>query len=86
MAIDPAKPAPRTAPATPAGPAAPITPKPHARLEKWMWILIYVGIAVTALGWYTGRTDAALGWLIAVPGVVAAVAGVALIFVRSRLD
>ena len=51
-----------------------------------MWILIYVGIAVTALGWYTGRTDAALGWLIAVPGVVAAVAGVALIFVRSRLD
>jgi len=82
MAIDPTKPA-----ATPAtDPAAPSTPKPHARLEKWMWILIYVGIAVTALGWYTGRTDAALGWLIAVPGVVAAVAGVALIFVRSRLD
>jgi hypothetical protein len=86
MAIDPAKPAPRTAPATPAGPAAPTTPKPHARLEKWMWILIYVGIAAATLGWFTGRTDVATGWMIAVPGVVATVVGVALIYVRSKLD
>ena len=84
MAIDSRKPTP--AAANSADTATPEVPKPHAQLEKWMWILIYVGIAVTALGWYTGRTDAALGWLIAVPGVVAAVAGVALIFVRSRLD
>ena len=86
MAIDPAKPAPRTAPATPAGPAAPTTPKPHARLEKWMWILIYVGISVAALGWYTARTDTALGWLIGVPGALAVATGIALIYVRSRLD
>lgn len=82
MAIESAKPTPT--PAT--DPAAPSAPKPHARLEKWMWILIYVGISVTALGWYTGRTDVATGWLIAVPGVIATVVGVALIYVRSKLD
>jgi hypothetical protein len=61
-------------------------PKPHARLEKWIWILIYGGLFVVILGIATGRTDAALGWSIAVPGGIVAVVGFVLIYVRSRLS
>ena len=60
-------------------------PKPHARLEKWIWILIYGGLFTLILGIATGRTDPSLGWTIAVPGVVVALVGFILIFVRSRL-
>ncbi len=59
--------------------------KPHATLEKWIWILIYGGLFALILGIATGRTDPVLGWTIAVPGVVVAVVGFILIFVRSRL-
>jgi len=61
-------------------------PKPHARLEKWIWILIYGGLFLLILGIATGRTDATLGWSMAVPGGVIALVGVVLIYVRSRLD
>ena len=59
--------------------------KPHARLEKWIWILIYGGLFAAILGIATGRTDAALGWSIAVPGGIVALVGFVLIYVRSRL-
>ncbi|RST56422.1 hypothetical protein [Variovorax sp. MHTC-1] len=59
--------------------------KPHATLEKWIWILIYGGLFMLVLGIATGRTDATLGWAMAVPGVVVALVGVVLIYVRSRL-
>ncbi len=65
--------------------AAAKVPKPHATLEKWIWILIYVGLFTLVLGIATGRTDAPLGWSIALPGVVLAIVGVVLIYVRSRL-
>ena len=58
--------------------------KPHARLEKWTWILIYGGLFAFILGFATARTDATLGWSIATPGAIAAVVGVVLIYVRSR--
>ena len=61
-------------------------PKPHARLEKWIWILIYGGLFLLILGIATGRSDATLGWSMAVPGGVIALVGVVLIYVRSRLD
>ena len=61
-------------------------PKPHARLEKWIWILIYGGLFGVVLGIATGRTDAALGWSIAVPGGIVALVGFVLIYVRSRLS
>lgn len=61
-------------------------PKPHARLEKWIWILIYGGLFLVILGISTGRTDATLGWSIAVPGGLIALVGFVLIYVRSRLD
>ncbi|CKS87568.1 Uncharacterised protein [Mycobacterium tuberculosis] len=37
------------------------------------------------LGISTGRTDAALGWSIAVPGGLVSLVGFVLIYVRSRL-
>ncbi|MBB3637686.1 hypothetical protein [Variovorax atrisoli] len=67
-------------------PVAAKPPKPHARLEKWIWILIYGGLFGVILGIATGRTDVALGWSIAVPGGVVALVGFVLIYVRSRLS
>ncbi len=58
---------------------------PHAKLEKWIWILIYGGLFLVILGIATGRTEVGLGWSMAVPGAVIAVVGVVLIYVRSRL-
>lgn len=60
-------------------------PKPHAMLEKWIWILIYGGLFLLILGIATGRTNEVLGWSVAMPGVVMAAVGVVLIYVRSRL-
>ncbi len=60
--------------------------KPHATLEKWIWILIYGGLLTLILGIATGRQDEALGWSMALPGAVLAVVGVVLIYVRSRLS
>lgn len=57
----------------------------HATLEKWIWILIYGGLFLLILGIATGRTEEGLGWSMAVPGVVIALVGVVLIYVRSRL-
>ncbi|WP_213958679.1 MULTISPECIES: hypothetical protein [unclassified Variovorax] len=58
---------------------------PHARIENWIWILIYGGLFLVILGIATARIDSFTGWMLAVPGAVAAVVGVVLIYVRSRL-
>jgi len=60
-------------------------PKPHARLEKWTWILIYGGLFIFILGIATARIEPVLGWSMAVPGAAAAAVGIVLIYVRSRL-
>jgi len=65
------------------------TPKPanpHARLEAWIWVLIYGGLFALVLGIATGRENETLGWSLSVPGVVVAAVGAVLIYVRSRLD
>lgn len=56
-----------------------------ARIQKWSWILIYLGMILLALGLSVQRSDAALGWGIAVPGIALIVIGVVLIWVRSRM-
>jgi hypothetical protein len=58
---------------------------PHARLENWIWILLYGGLLLVILGIATGRLEPFTGWLLAIPGAVAAGVGVVLIYVRSRL-
>lgn len=62
-----------------------LPPKPHARLENWIWGLVYGGLLLAILGIATGRIDASMGWALAVPGAVLAVVGIVLIYVRSRL-
>jgi hypothetical protein len=61
------------------------SPKPHAKLEKWIWVLIYGGLFLLILGIATGRANETLGWSMAMPGVALAVVGIVLIYVRSRL-
>jgi hypothetical protein len=58
---------------------------PHARIENWIWILIYGGLFLVILGIATGRTAPSTGWLLAIPGALVAAVGVVLIYVRSRL-
>ena len=55
------------------------------RIQKWSWILIYVGIVLLALGLSVQLRDAALGWGIAAPGIALIVVGIVLIWVRSRM-
>ena len=55
------------------------------RLQKWIWLLIYAGMALLALGLAIRPTDAAFGWGVAVPGIALITAGVVLIWVRSRM-
>ena len=56
-----------------------------ARIQKWIWILIYLGMALLGLGLSVLRSDASLGWGIAVPGIALIAIGVVLIWVRSRM-
>ena len=55
------------------------------RLHKIIWALIYGGLLTLVLGLATGRSDAALGWSLALGGGLAAAVGVVLIAVRARL-
>ena len=60
-------------------------PSPHAKLDKWIWILIYTGLFLVVFGIAAGRAEPAYGWAAALPGAASAIAGVVLIYVRSRL-
>ena len=57
-----------------------------ARIQKWTWILIFLGMVVLALGLSVQRSDASLGWGIAVAGAVSIAAGIVLIWLRSRMS
>ena len=56
-----------------------------ARLDGLAWILIYAGLFAVVLGIASHDTAAVAGWSLSVLGIAAAVAGVVLIIVRSRL-
>lgn len=61
------------------------SPRTLARIEAWVWVLIYGGLLTLVLGLAVGRTDAVLGGVLALVGVVLALAGAVLLWVRSRL-
>lgn len=54
-------------------------------VETWVWVLIYGGLLAVSLGIFVMRQDGAFGALITTAGGVAAVVGVVLIYVRSRM-
>ncbi|MBV7540627.1 hypothetical protein [Acidovorax sp. sic0104] len=60
-------------------------PRTLQRLHQLIWALIYGGLLTLTVGIATARTDDALGWSLAAVGGLAAVAGLVLIGVRSRL-
>jgi len=55
-------------------------------LDVLIWVLIYAGLIGIGLGLSIAPNDAGLGWGVAsVSGILAAI-GVALVYVRSRVD
>jgi hypothetical protein len=54
-------------------------------VHTWIWILIYAGIILLALGLAVQRSDTTLGWGIAGPGIALISGGIVLIWVRSRM-
>jgi hypothetical protein len=55
------------------------------QVHKWIWILVYAGLALLALGLSVRQSDAPLGWTLAAPGIALITGGVVLIWIRSRL-
>ena len=56
------------------------------RVETWVWVLIYGGLLVCGLGVALSRGGLGYGWTVSVIGIVFAVAGVVLVYVRSRMS
>lgn len=56
------------------------------RIETWVWVLIYGGLLSLSLGWFVTPQRGPWGELMIAGGIAAAIAGVVLIFVRSRMQ
>lgn len=56
-----------------------------ARLDALAWTLIFGGLLTLVLGIASHDETAAGGWILGALGGIAAIAGVVLVFVRSRL-
>jgi hypothetical protein len=54
-------------------------------VDKLIWVLIYAGLLVICLGVFVKRSAEGLGWILIGLGSVVAVAGAALVWVRSRM-
>lgn len=57
-----------------------------ARIERLVWILIYGGMLALILGFAVRDTAAGAGGALMVVGLIVAAVGVALIFVRARMQ
>jgi hypothetical protein len=56
------------------------------RVETWVWVLVYGGLLVCGLGVALSRNGASYGWTVSIVGIVLAVAGAVLLYVRSRMS
>jgi hypothetical protein len=54
-------------------------------IETWTWVLIYGGLLGLCLGWFMTPQQGPWGELLISGGIAAAVVGVVLIFIRSRM-
>ena len=54
------------------------------RIEVLVWVLIYGGMLSCGMGIALSRGGQGYGWGVAAAGMVAAIAGVVLVWVRSR--
>jgi hypothetical protein len=58
---------------------------PASRIEVLVWVLLYGGLIAVGLGIAVQRSDAMLGWGIAIVGGAAVALGAVLIVVRARM-
>ena len=56
------------------------------RIETLVWVLAYGGLLLFGLGVALSRGGLDYGWSVSVAGLVIAVAGAVLIYVRSRMS
>jgi hypothetical protein len=58
-----------------------------AKLEVWIWVLIYGGLLGVGVGVFVLRGGGpGLGWTLIALGTVATVAGAALVALRARME
>ena len=55
------------------------------RLYTIIWVLVYGGLLTLVLGLSVQRSDDDLGWSMVAAGLVVALLGFALVFVRARM-
>jgi hypothetical protein len=55
------------------------------RIETLTWVLIYGGLLSLSLGWFVTPLPGPWGELMITGGIAAAVVGIVLIFVRSKM-
>jgi hypothetical protein len=60
-------------------------PMSERRVETLAWVLIYGGLLALSLGLFVREGGDAIGWLLVAGGALVALAGIALIVVRSRM-
>ena len=60
--------------------------KTIARIQKIIWVLIFIGMFTVALGIATHSRSPAMAWTLGLTGAAMVTAGVALIWVRSRMQ
>jgi hypothetical protein len=58
---------------------------PTQRIETLTWVLIYGGLLSLSLGWFVTPLRGPWGELMMTGGIVSAVVGIVLIFVRSKM-
>ena len=56
------------------------------RIETWVWVLVYLGLATLGLGLSVSRNSAAVGGAMSFVGVALVIAGAVLVYMRSRID
>ena len=55
------------------------------RLHTAIWVMVYGGLLTLVLGLSVQRSDDDLGWSMVAAGLVVALLGFALVFVRARM-
>ena len=59
--------------------------KSLARLHALIWVLIYGGLLTLVFGLALARLDDEFGWAVVLGGGLSALAGFALIYIRSKI-
>ena len=55
------------------------------RLDKLIWVFIFVGLFVCGLALSVARSDDTLGWAVGAVGALLFVTGAAMLWLRSRV-